>query len=78
VYWLERWRFAPWSHEAHSTSARRRQAWCCSPGHDDQRRGARSKEKSIMTKQFPTFVDLFAQLGLPTDEAAIGEFIAAH
>ncbi|WP_441624571.1 DUF2789 family protein [Cupriavidus sp. RAF12] len=31
-----------------------------------------------MTKQFPTFVDLFAQLGLPTDEAAIGEFIAAH
>lgn len=31
-----------------------------------------------MTKQFPTIVDLFAQLGLPTDEAAIGEFIAAH
>lgn len=31
-----------------------------------------------MTKQFPTFVDLFAQLGLPTDEAAIDEFIAAH
>ncbi|WER49823.1 DUF2789 domain-containing protein [Cupriavidus sp. WKF15] len=31
-----------------------------------------------MTKQYPTFVDLFAQLGLPTDEAAIGEFIAAH
>nr|WP_315596053.1 DUF2789 domain-containing protein [uncultured Cupriavidus sp.] len=31
-----------------------------------------------MTKQFPTFADLFAQLGLPTDEAAIGEFIAGH
>ncbi|WP_143018559.1 DUF2789 family protein [Cupriavidus sp. YR651] len=31
-----------------------------------------------MTRQFPTFVDSFAQLGLPTDEAAIGEFIAAH
>lgn len=31
-----------------------------------------------MTQQFPTFVDLFAQLGLPTDEAAIGAFIATH
>lgn len=31
-----------------------------------------------MTQQFPTFTDLFAQLGLPADEAAIGQFIADH
>ncbi|WP_066739604.1 DUF2789 domain-containing protein [Cupriavidus sp. D384] len=31
-----------------------------------------------MTQQFPTFADLFAQLGLPADEAAIADFIAAH